>query len=84
MSDGRTEARVGLAATTNEDFSSRRCQLHVVTEMIAELVSTDFFAHVFRGSNSGAGGIRTPDLRRATTALFLLSYSPKVVFVREV
>lgn len=68
-------------------MSAPGCLFHVVAEVVAELVGTYAFYSPFTTRIiliSGAGGIRTPDLRRATTALFLLSYSPKVVVVREV
>jgi hypothetical protein len=83
---GRPETGVRLAAATNQDLGSGSRTLHVIAEVVAEPVGSDLFAV---GSHrvsveSGAEGIRTPGLRRATAALCQLSYSPKSIFVREV
>ena len=79
---GTEQANEGPAALRNQDFGSLRGLLHVIAEVVAELVGTDGF-HRRRGFRlrSGAEGIRTPGLRRATAALCQLSYSPESVLL---
>jgi hypothetical protein len=75
-----------MAAAVDEDLGSGRCALHVVAEVVAELVGADLFRSRFDLPllTNGAEGIRTPGLRRATAALCQLSYSPKSIVVCKV
>src|SRR5439155_22652702 len=78
-------ADIRSAAATDVDLSARRGALHVVAEVVAELVGADVddrLGHISVGS--GAEGIRTPDLCRATAALCQLSYSPEEILLGEV
>ena len=77
---------MGLTAATDQDVGTGCGAFHVVAEVVAEFVGTYLLDSGRRTAlvRSGAEGIRTPDLRRATAALFLLSYSPKAILLREV
>ena len=75
----RAEPREWLAMAADQDLLTGRSLLHVVAEVIAELVGADIDR--IRRRRSGASGARTRDLVHAMHALSQLSYGPREVIL---